>query len=119
MQLEARAARQSVGDQGRLVPAVVVQHQVNLQLFRHGLSAEGTGLKRMVRMVTLVAEISGDEARAMASRDYVELQADLAAVFHWQPSEMRRLAISEAARCPKLALARARALTGRGRRGHR
>lgn len=40
-------------------------------------SAEGTGLKRMIRMISLVAEISDDEAKAMGSRDYVELQGFL------------------------------------------
>lgn len=40
-------------------------------------SAESTGLKRMIRMITLVAEISDDEAKKMGSRDYVELQGFL------------------------------------------
>lgn len=41
-----------------------------------------------------------------------ELQADIAAVFHWQPSEMRRLPLGEAIEYRRLAVRRAVTLRG-------
>ena len=42
-----------------------------------------------------------------------ELQADIAAVFHWQPSEMRSLPIREALAWRRMAVERALSLRGR------
>ena len=57
---------------GRTVKGLVVREPTvgDIEVANH----EKNGLARMIRMVTLVAELSPDEARRMGSRDYVTLQ---------------------------------------------